>query len=54
MVIIRKSECNIRRICFIFDKFKQEESYSEVPYQNNMVQIILKNCNISNQYSSKS
>jgi len=46
MFIIRKSEYIIRRICFIFDKFGQEESYSEMPYQKNIVYIIFKNSNI--------
>jgi len=54
MFIIRKSEYIVRRICFIFDMVGQEESYSQVPYQKNIVSIILKNVIINNQYSRKS
>jgi len=54
MFIIRKSEYIVRRICYIFDMVGQEESYSQVPYQKNIVSIILKNVIINNQYSRKS
>jgi len=52
MFIIRKSEYIIRRICFVFDKLGQEESYSKVPYQKNMSKLFKKMYILTINYKS--